>query len=444
MEPSGYLGAELKAWPVFLTRLLGSTLIAVYALSIVALTVYAVWYIASLAAFLSQGSPVPSWRPERLRVAGAHSGWPRVAVVYPVYNDYEVFASLRKALELDYPDYFVIVVDDSDDPVLPLELGEMSIRSNGRLIHLRRHGREGLKAGALNDAARLAADMGAKYMLVLDADFEPPPWLLRAMVSVAEETGADIVQGHQRHVKGSGDLFGALYRAGTAGAAVFLAGRMHLDMFPIFTGSVGLIRVSSVIETPFREGSISEDFRWTIDRALDTGGGLRVVAVHWAYADGSVPRSLHAYWRQQLRWSSGTLAETLETLPSVLLSRGMSAAAKTGYLLQGLFFTQGLWVYLSVLAPIAYRLLTGMAMPLHWLLGTYVWLIAIAAVVLAGGIGEGYSWRRLVATGVFILPMIYLSGLVHAQGTLRVLLGKGRGWVVTPKRGRYEHLYGEA
>ncbi len=444
MTPSGYLGAELKAWPLFLSRLLGSGLVAAYVVSIAVLTAYAIWYVASLAAFLSQGSPVPGWRPERLRVAGAASGWPRVAVVYPVHNDYEVLASLEKALALDYPDYFVIVVDDSDDPFLPLELGKLSLRSGGRLVHLRRSGRQGLKAGALNDAARLAADRGAEYILVLDADFEPPPWLLRAMVSVAEETGADIVQGHQRHVKGSGDLFGALYRAGMAGAAVFLAGRMHLDMFPIFTGSVGLIRVSSVLETPFREGSISEDFRWTIDRALDTDGGLRVVAVHWAYADGSVPRSLRAYWRQQLRWSSGTLLETLETLPQVLLSRGMSIAAKTGYLLQGLFFTQGLWVYLSGLAPLAYRLATGHPMPVHWLLGTYVWLIAIAAIVLAGGIGEGYSWRRLAATGVFILPMIYLSGLVHAQGTLRVLLGRGKGWVVTPKRGHYEHLYGEA
>lgn len=436
-----YLEAELKAWRALLHRAAIDATLGVYAASIAVMTLYALWYVAGLAAFLSSGTPRPRWRPPALH-APLGPGWPRVAVVYPVYNDYEILASLEKALRMDYPDYFVVVVDDSSDPGLVSELAKLSLREP-RLVHLRRPGRRGLKAGALNDAARLAADRGAKYMLVLDADFEPPRWLLRGLVSVAEETGADLVQGHQRHRKGARGVFGRLYRAGMAGAAVFMAGRAVLDMFPIFTGSVGLLRVDAVLETPLREGSISEDLRWSIDRVLDTWGAARFVAVEWAYADGSVPKSLKAYWRQQLRWSSGTLLETLSSLPGFLAAPGIGFWQKAGFLLQGFFFAQGVAVYAATLAPLAYRLLAGAPLAPLWYLGVYIWLTAILAIVLAGAIGEGYRWRDLALVAAAVIPMVYVSGFIHAWGTVRVLLGRGREWVVTPKRGRYEHLYGE-
>jgi len=357
-----------------------------------------------------------------------------------VYNDYEVLASLEKALGMDYPDYFVIVVDDSSDTMLSLELAKLSLQMPGKLVHLRRPGREGLKAGALNDAARLAADLGAKYMLVLDADFEPPSWLLKAMVSVAEEYDADVVQGHQKHSKGAVGVFGRLYRAGMAGAIIFMAGRRHLDMFPIFTGSVGLLRVEAVLSTPFTEGSISEDLRWTIDRVADVGSNV-VLPVHHVYAEGSVPRNLRAFYRQQLRWSGGTLTEFLRTFHDFFFDSRLTLAMRAGFLLQGLFYTQGFWVYVNTITPIAYLLLKGVSLSALWPLGLYIWLIGIETIILAGSLEEGYRRRELLQVALTLIPFVYLTAAIHLIGTMRVLAGRGGAWVVTPKRGVYQHLY---
>jgi len=441
--PSEYLSSEIAAWHTFILELVENILIASFILSEIVLTAYAIWYVSSLSAFLKRGFEESSWKLKEQGERGLASSWPKVAVIYPVYNDYEVLASLDKALKLDYPDYFVIVVDDSTDEELVLELSKASLRNWGKLIHLRRYGRKGLKAGALNDAVLLASEMGAKYVLILDADFEPPPWLLREMVAIAEKTRAEVVQGHQRHVKGSDSIFGTIYRAGLAGSTVFMAGRMHLDMFPIFTGSVGLIRVSSLLKTPFRENSLSEDLRWTIDRMLDTDGELKIYVASRVYADGSVPKTFKAYWRQQLRWSNGTLLETLKTLKSVLLSKSLTFSKKAGYILQGFFFTQGLWIYIATITPFIYTLLTDLPIPGTWFLGVYVWYVSIVTVMLAGGLVEGYDWKRLFITAIAILPMIYFNGLIYTYGSIKALLGRRAGWKVTSKRGLYERLYGD-
>jgi len=441
--PSEYLSSEINAWHVFLPKLVEDVLIALFIVSEIILTAYSIWYISSLSAFLKHGTENPGWEPREPLKQGSASSWARVAIIYPVYNDYEVLSSLDKALKQDYPNYFVIVVDDSSDEELVTELSNASLRNKGRLIHLRRYGRKGLKAGALNDAVLLASEMGAKYVLILDADFEPPPWLLREMVMVAEKTRAEVVQGHQRHVKGCDSFFGTVYRAGLAGSTMFMAGRMYLDMFPIFTGSVGLIKVSSLLKTPFRENSISEDLRWTIDRMLDTDGELKIFVANWVYADGSVPKSFKSYWRQQLRWSNGTLLETFETLKPVLLSKSLTLSSKAGYILQGFFFTQGPWIYINTLTPFIYTLLTGLSIPGTWFLGVYTWYATIIVIMMAGGLVEGYDWRKLLLTAIAILPMIYINGFIYTYGSLKALLGKKSGWKVTSKRGLYERLYSD-
>jgi cellulose synthase/poly-beta-1,6-N-acetylglucosamine synthase-like glycosyltransferase len=424
----------VEPWGDFLNALLVKGSIVLYEASIAVLTLYALWYIASLAAFLAapEEAPGPAGNP-----GPAGGAWPRVAVVYPVYNDYEVLSSIEAALRLDYPDYFIVVVDDSSDESLSERVSLLAKRHRGRLIHLRRRGRRGLKAGALNEAARLASRLGARYILVLDADFEPSPGLLRRLVARAESEGADIVQGHQAHRKGARDAFGLLYRAGMGGATLFMAGRRRLGMFPIFTGSVALLRLDAVLDVPFREGSISEDWRWTIDYALNYGL-TRYTVDPAAEAVGSVPRDARSYWRQQLRWSAGTTMEAIDTFWHVLFTNRLPAPQKLGYLLQALFYTQGFFVYTATLVPIA-LLLSGVKPPV-WPIGLYLWFAAIASLLIAGGVAERLSVREQLTVALVLIPFIYYTSLIHAIGVLRALRRRG-GWVVTPKRGEHESEY---
>ena len=428
---------ELEMWKAFLVDLLRDLGVALYYISIVVLTVYAIWYYSSILGFFA------------FKLRSTDSGWgsgerrrsyPRVAIVVPVYNDYEVINTLQKNLEIDYPDYVIVVVDDSTDSELSETISNLALRSGGRLIYVRRSDRKGLKAGALNTALQILERYSPEYIMILDADFELPRDMLKKYVETAIETGADIVQGHQRHSKGSNTLFGILYRAGQAGAIIFMAGREVDEMFPIFTGSCALIRYELFKEVLFREGSLSEDLRWTID-LLKTKKRLRYFATHRLYADGSVPKTQKAFIRQQIRWSFGTLKEFMSTFLDVVLDRDISFSNKLGYVLHGLFYTQSIFVYIATLVPPALSMLLGVNLGLVWPLGVYVWLIGIESLVIAGCVIEGYGVGNAFVVAGNALLFIYYTAFIHMYGTLKALVSKSFEWRVTSKRGGYERLY---
>jgi len=276
--------------------------------------------------------------------------------------------------------------------------------------------------------------------MVLDADFEPDKNVLKKLVSKAVETGADLVQGHQRHRKGSDTMFGAVYRAGMAGSIVMMKGRRLLDMFPIFTGSVGLIRTRVAKEIGFLEGSISEDLRFTMDY-VERFKELRYEAVEDAYADGSVPRDQKSFFKQQIRWSTGTLREFMNKASSILFDSKITLHLKAGFVLQGLMFAQGLAVYTNLMTPYAYYLVSDSAIRPLWMLGMFVWLIGIQSLILSGGVVERFDLRRLTKVGISLFLFIYYSAFIHMVGTLKALLGLQHRWVVTPKRGSHAGRY---
>ena len=427
----------LEAWKAFFTHFLRDLGIALYYISIVVLTVYAIWYYSSILGFLAfKLHGTANDRGE----AGSKRGYPRVAILVPVFNDYEAIRTLEKNLEVDYPDYVVVVVDDSTDSALSMELSNLALRSGGKLIHVRRYDRRGLKAGALNTAILVLEKYSPEYVMILDADFELPRDMLKKYVEAAIKTGADIVQGHQRHYKGSNTLFGILYRAAQAGAILFMAGREVEEMFPIFTGSCAIIKYELFKEVLFRDGSLSEDFRLTID-LLKTKKKLNYFATHHLYADGSVPRTQKAFIRQQIRWSFGTIKEFQSTLLDVLFDRGIDFSHKLGYVLHGLFYTQGIFVYLATFIPPLLNMFLGVNMGLVWPLGVYVWLIGIESLLIAGCVIEGYKVGNAFVIAGNALLYIYYTSLIHAYGTIKGLLSKGFEWRVTSKRGEYERLY---
>ncbi len=446
MFEAQYFVHEYNAWLTFARKVLVAAVFSSYVVSILFLTLYAVFYVSNFVAYLRRGASAekPSGEGETGRL-------PMVAVVYPVYNDYEILASIRKASRMEYENYILVIADDSDDERLAAEVSRLGRRLMGdRFVHLRRGDRRGLKAGALNNAIGFVMQHypEVEYFLFLDADFEPEPRLLNKLVTLALESGSDVVQGYQRHLKGSDSPFGLAYRASQGGAIVNMVGRSETSMFPIFTGSCALIRADVLRRVGFLEGSLSEDWRWTIDAVVATRGRLKVVATSEARADGSVPRSFRAFVKQQIRWSAGTLIEFQRTLAGVLGAGFLGFWDKLGYTLQGLFFTQWLWILLNLLAPALLTLLAPEAslfreLGLLWPIGVYVWLTGFEAAILSGALVEGYGWRKSFQAALVSLLLVYVTSVIHAWGTLKAVFGSGPSWVVTSKRGEYEDLYKE-
>ncbi len=439
LEPiiANYFVDEIYRWKSALLSLGIDLTFFLYILSSAVLGVYAVFYISSFVDFLKNGSP----KPHNILDKMSKNGYPRVGVIVPVYNDYEILSSLKAIMKLDYPNLKVIVADDSSDENLSLELSNASQRSGGKIIHLKRKDRSGLKAGALNKAIEVLIEMyNVDYVLILDADFEPHPRMVHELVELALSEDADLVQGYQRHSKGSDTLFGLLYRASMAGSIVNIVGRSWSGLFPFFTGSCGLISKRVLKTVRFREGSLSEDLRLSID-AMTAIPNLKILATHEVYADGSIPRNQKTFWKQQIRWSVGTLDEFFRTYRRVLSSEHISSTAKLGYMLQGLFFTNGLWVYLNTLLSILLVLLGYGEVGLIWPIGVYLWLIGIESLTVAGATVEKYGYLYSLVTAGYMFAMIYYTSLIHSVGTLKFLLTRKATWYVTSKRGRYERLY---
>lgn len=98
---------------------------------------------------------------------------PFVSIHLPMYNEKNVVNRIMKACtSLDYKNYEVVVVDDSNDETTKILNEQWSNHPQVKIIH--RDERQGFKGGALNEALR-HMNPRADYVLVFDADFIPPP-----------------------------------------------------------------------------------------------------------------------------------------------------------------------------------------------------------------------------------------------------------------------------
>src|SRR5436190_2083350 len=106
---------------------------------------------------------------------------PVVTIQLPIYNErYVVERLLDAATAVDYPrDRLEIqVLDDSTDETTAIAARKIDeIRARGiDAVHVRRDDRSGFKAGALQHGLECAR---GELLAVFDADFVPPPSILR-------------------------------------------------------------------------------------------------------------------------------------------------------------------------------------------------------------------------------------------------------------------------
>src|SRR5271157_3119626 len=98
--------------------------------------------------------------------------FPFVTVLLPTYNENAVIDRLLTATtKMDYPNYELMVADDSTDrdAIKRLESWE---KRGVTVVH--RDARKGFKAGALNNALA-RCDARSEYLLLFDADYGPQP-----------------------------------------------------------------------------------------------------------------------------------------------------------------------------------------------------------------------------------------------------------------------------
>ncbi len=324
-------------------------------------------------------------RPEPAQPAPWEGPLPRVTVQLPIYNEANVVERLiDAACGLDYPrDRLEIqLLDDSDD--VTVEIAARSIagwRARGvDAHHVRRETRSGFKAGALAYGNRLAT---GDFLLVLDADFVPPPGLVRDLLPSFGDPRVGVVQAAWAHLNEDENWV-------TRAQALFLdahfaiehAARHRAGLFFNFNGSAGMWRRSCVESSGgWRADTLTEDLDLSYRAQL---AGWRFIYRDDVRVPAELPCRLRAVEVQQERWAQGGVQTARALLGDLWTSRFRLAVKLEG----------------------TAHLLGHAAHPLTLALG-----VGLAALGYLGAARAGIpGWVHLGALGVATAPFVLFYG----------------------------------
>ncbi|MBV9672662.1 MAG: glycosyltransferase, partial [Verrucomicrobia bacterium] len=211
------------------------------------------------------------------------------------------------------------VLDDSTDETSQLSQAEVAkLRSHGfDATVLKRLDRVGFKAGALDFGFQKAK---GEFFFILDADFVPPPNILRESINHFTDARVGMIQTRWGHINRS---FSWLTRA----QAILLDGHLLLEQtarsrtgrFFNFNGTAGLWRKSCIQEAGgWQHDTLTEDLDLSYRAQLR---GWRFVFLPEIVTPAELPIDMDGFKSQQHRWTKGSIQTCKKVLPRIWKSR---------------------------------------------------------------------------------------------------------------------------
>ena len=237
-------------------------------------------------------------RPPKPVQALSDAELPFVTVIIPAYCEESVIGqSVREALNMDYPRFELIVVNDgSSDGTADVV---RTFLQDKRVRLLDKKTNEG-KAMALNDAIQCAR---GELVLIMDADAVPDRKLLRQMVPHFGWGRVGAVAGNPR-VRNTGNLLCRL-QAIEFSSVIGLMRRAQRIWGRVMcvSGVVGMFRKSAIVDAGcFTPGMATEDIdlTWKLQtKFYDVR--YEPTALVWMI----VPEEVGVWWKQRRRWALG-------------------------------------------------------------------------------------------------------------------------------------------
>src|SRR6266851_10160054 len=243
---------------------------------------------------------------------------PKVTMQLPIFNEVYVVERLLKSVsELDYPrDRLQIqVLDDSTDDTREITTScAEELRQRGfNVERIHRVDRVGFKAGAL--ATGLASSEG-EFVCILDADFVPPPDLLRRTVHFFTDPKVGMIQTRWGHLN-------RCYSLLTRVQAMFLDGHLLLEQtarsrsgrFFNFNGTAGLWRRSCIEEAGgWQHDTLTEDLDLSYRAQLV---GWKFIFLPDVVTPAELPVDMNGFKSQQHRWTKGSIQTCKKLLPRI-------------------------------------------------------------------------------------------------------------------------------
>ncbi len=385
---------------------------------------------------------------------------PFVSVHVAAYNERRVIERLLTALsQLEYPEYEVIVVDDStDDSRLILERWTNTPRF--KILH--RTSRQGYKGGALREALKVM-DPRTEYVVVFDADSVPFPDSIDRFLphfyyengngrNGASSSGAEhdeerhykrreevaAVQSYQWHVLNKSESWlTEAVRAEYAGS--YMVERPFQDAvgsLKMVAGTAYMIRADLLRQVGWGT-SITEDWELTLKLY---SRGYKVVYTPYAETPAECVSTFARLARQRMRWAEGHTHNVRKWFFPIMWSPVVTPVEKLEFLFDSTYYLQAGLFVIGTLSWLASEVVFHTHVPewtatLGWAL-LFSNIMALPLMNLGGLILEEAPLRDLQG----VLGALVLSfALVPFQGwaALKGLINKEEGpWFRTPKTGR--------
>lgn len=420
-------GAGLEGLPWY-----GVTVLAAYFATLLVLSVYGLHRYQLL------------WLYLRHRRGGADAAppggdLPRVTVQLPLYNEATVAERLVEAVgALDYPAerLEIQVLDDSTDETREL-VDRAVLRLRGRGLDarvVRREGREGFKAGALEHG--LASARG-ELVAVFDADFVPRPDFLRRVLPHLADPRVGMVQVRWGHLNRERSLLTRLQ-------ALLLDGHFLIEhtarnrsgRFFNFNGTAGIWRREAIESGGgWQHDTLTEDLDLSYRVQL---AGWRFVYLPEVVAPAELPEEIGAFKSQQHRWAKGSVQTGLKLLPRIFRAPLPLRIKAEAWFHLSANLAYPFMILLSILLPPALFLrrgvgATGLVLVDLPLFGAA--FLSVSAFYVVAARDAGLSFRR----SLFLLPPLMALGIGlgvnNARAVLEALSGRRSPFVRTPKYG---------
>jgi len=335
---------------------------------------------------------------------------PFVSVHVAAYNEKRVIERLLTSLDqLDYPEYEVIVVDDSTDESVQI-LQRWVGRPRFKILH--RTSRQGFKGGALREALKVI-DPRTEYVVVFDADSMPFPDSIERFLPYFYETNGKhgeastprrreevaAVQSYQWHVLNKSESWlTEAVRAEYAGS--YMIERPFQDAIgslKMVAGTAYMIRADLLREVGWGT-SLTEDWELTLKLYAR---GYKVAYTPWAETPAECVSTFSRLARQRMRWAEGHTHNVRRWFWPIMLSPFVSPIEKLEFAFDATYYLQAALFVVGSLS---------------WLISEVVFQTHVPGWTAVLG------WS-LLFSNIFALPLMNLGGLVLEEAPARDVQG---------------------
>jgi len=355
--------------------------------------------------------------------------YPFVSIIVPAYNEGEVIeSSLASLLEIRYPYYEIIAVDDGSTDDTYTRMRQFEGNHYGVKVSVFRKENSG-KAETLNYGIRRSR---APIVVCMDSDSRLSPDSLRYAIRHFKDANVGAVAGNVKVVNRHNIWTKLQALEYIEGLNIVRKAQAFLRTVNVVPGPIGIFRRSTLEQTGgYESNTYAEDFDLTV-KILAAGWKINYEPKAVAFTEA--PEELLDILKQRYRWSRGIL-QTLKKQRSLLTDSGGNVT--TSISLWYMLFEGLAWPVMNIFANLFFvwiALLYGMTklLVLWWVLLTVLdVIIAVHAIAM-----EKEDMKLAFYSFFYRFFYILIIDVCKVFATLEELLGLDMSWGKLARKGR--------